>query len=100
MLSLLPDLRSGGGDFELFASLAVPMLSDTEFFIRKAIGWVLRDTGRKRPELVGDFVREHRHLMSPLTYREATRKLPATLRESFVDSRCAVPGPKRPVRRS
>ena len=28
------------------------MLEDREFFIRKAIGWVLRDTARKRPGLV------------------------------------------------
>lgn len=80
MLSLLPDLRAGGGDFDLFASFAVPMLEEKEFFIRKAIGWVLRDTSRRRPELVAGFVREHHGRMSPLTYREATRNLPPELR--------------------
>jgi 3-methyladenine DNA glycosylase AlkD len=83
MLSLLPDLRAGGGDFDLFASFAVPMLEEKEFFIRKAIGWVLRDTSRKRPELVTGFVRDHRSRMSPLTYREATRNLPPELREAL-----------------
>ncbi|MEJ2189519.1 MAG: DNA alkylation repair protein [Acidobacteriota bacterium] len=83
MLSLLPDLRAGGGDFDLFASFAVPMLEEKEFFIRKAIGWVLRDTSRRRPELVAGFVREHRTRMSPLTYREATRNLPPELREAL-----------------
>ena len=83
MLSLLPDLRAGGGDFDLFASFAVSMLEEKEFFIRKAIGWVLRDTSRRRPELVAGFVREHRCRMSPLTYREATRNLPPKLREAL-----------------
>jgi 3-methyladenine DNA glycosylase AlkD len=80
LLSLLPDLRAGGGNFELFAELAVPMLAEREFFIRKAIGWVLRDTSRKRPELVASFVEMHRDAMSALTYREATRRLPEELR--------------------
>lgn len=83
MLSLLPDLRAGAGDFELFASFAVPMLGEKEFFIRKAIGWVLRDTSRKRPELVTDFVRQHRDRMSSLTYREATRNLPPDLQRAL-----------------
>jgi 3-methyladenine DNA glycosylase AlkD len=28
------------------------MLDDKEFFVHKAIGWVLRDTAGKRPDLV------------------------------------------------
>jgi 3-methyladenine DNA glycosylase AlkD len=31
------------------------MLDEREFFIRKAIGWVLRDTARQRPALVYDW---------------------------------------------
>jgi 3-methyladenine DNA glycosylase AlkD len=83
MLTLLPDLRAGGGDFDLFASFAIPMLGEKEFFIRKAIGWVLRDTSRRRPELVASFVRAHKNQMSSLTYREATRNLPSKLREQL-----------------
>ena len=30
------------------------MLEEREFFIRKAIGWVLRETSKRRPELVYD----------------------------------------------
>ena len=43
LLAQLPALRAGGGDFELFASFASRMVEEKEFFIRKAIGWVLRD---------------------------------------------------------
>ena len=75
MLALLPRLREGEGDWEGFVALAVPMLGDKEFFIRKAIGWVLRDTSKKRPALVRAFVDEHEDRMSGLTRREATKYL-------------------------
>jgi 3-methyladenine DNA glycosylase AlkD len=83
LLAQLDALRAGGGDFELFAALAVPMLGEKEFFIRKAIGWILRDTSKRRPELVAAFVRAHGAAMSGLTYREATRRLPEKLRKSL-----------------
>jgi 3-methyladenine DNA glycosylase AlkD len=38
-------LRRGDGDFDRFARYADAMLEEKEFFVRKAIGWVLRDTG-------------------------------------------------------
>lgn len=80
MLSLLVPLREGGGDFDLFARFAERMLEEKEFFIRKAIGWILRDTSRRRPELVRDFVAPRVHRVSGLTFREATRNLPAATR--------------------
>jgi 3-methyladenine DNA glycosylase AlkD len=80
LLAQLDALRGGGGDFELFGALAVPMLGEKEFFIRKAIGWILRDTSKKRPALVAAFVKEHADAMSGLTLREATRRLPEAMR--------------------
>jgi 3-methyladenine DNA glycosylase AlkD len=47
------------------------------FFIRKAIGWSLRELSQKEPKTVADFVKKHRDQMSGLSVREATRKLPA-----------------------
>jgi len=52
LLALLPQLRRGAGDFERFGRYADRMLDEREFFIRKAIGWVLRETGKKQPDLV------------------------------------------------
>jgi 3-methyladenine DNA glycosylase AlkD len=51
LVHLLP-LRRGAGDFDRFARYADGMLEEREFFVRKAIGWVLREVGKKRPELV------------------------------------------------
>jgi 3-methyladenine DNA glycosylase AlkD len=83
LLTLLPAVKRGEVPFSAFAVLAVPMLGEKEFFIRKAIGWVLRDTSKRRPELVAEFVREHGAAMSGLTRREATRRLPPKLRASL-----------------
>jgi 3-methyladenine DNA glycosylase AlkD len=44
-----------------------------DFFIRKAIGWALRSLGETDPKAVLEFVRSRR--LSPLSEREATRKL-------------------------
>lgn len=76
LLALLPGLRAGAGHFELFARYAEWMLDEREFFIRKAIGWVLRDTAKRRPELVADWVRRHRARLSRLSLREAVKYLP------------------------
>ena len=51
LLALLLPLRRGQGDFDRFSRYADAMLDGREFFIRKAIGWVLRETGRKQPDL-------------------------------------------------
>lgn len=48
---------------------------EKEFFIRKAIGWALRDHARTDPEAVARFVLEHRETLSGLSYREATKHL-------------------------
>ena len=50
--SLLAELRPirRGAPLDRFMRRAEPMLEEREFFIRKAIGWVLREAGKRRPE--------------------------------------------------
>ena len=87
MLAQLPALRAGGGDFELFASFASRMVGEKEFFIRKAIGWVLRDVSKKRPGLAFGFLSEHIHEVSGLTFREGSKYLPDEQREKLQRAR-------------
>ncbi len=75
LLALLVPLRRGGGDFARFARYADAMLEEREFFIRKAIGWVLRETSKKRPQLVFDWLAPRCHRASGVTVREAVRYL-------------------------
>jgi 3-methyladenine DNA glycosylase AlkD len=76
LLTLLPGIRKGRPDRERFERYATPMLAEKEFFIRKAIGWVLRETAKKDPAYVTAWTREHLDLMSGVTFREAVRRLP------------------------
>jgi 3-methyladenine DNA glycosylase AlkD len=48
---------------------------ETEFFIRKAIGWALREYARIDPEAVAGFVNAHREHLSGLSFREATKHI-------------------------
>jgi 3-methyladenine DNA glycosylase AlkD len=50
--------------------------SRARFFIRKAIGWTLREMSAKNPEVVVEFLNENKSKMSGLSYREGSRKLP------------------------
>ena len=83
LLAQLRQLSREAGDFALFARLASPMLGEKEFFIRKAIGWVLREVGKKRPTLVFEFLREHRDEVSALTLSEGAKYLPAAQRRAL-----------------
>jgi len=75
LLALLPDLRAGHGDWERFCRTADAVLDEREFFVAKAIGWVLRDTSRRRPELVAAWVEPRLDRMSAVTRREALKYL-------------------------
>lgn len=76
MLTLLGPLRRGEGDFDRFGRYADSMLHEKEFFIRKAIGWVLREVSKKRPELVFKWMAPRAHRCSMLTVREGSKYLP------------------------
>jgi 3-methyladenine DNA glycosylase AlkD len=77
MLALLRPLRAGGGDWERFARYADAMLEEKEFFVRKAIGWILREVSKKRPALVVEWVTPRVERVSGVTWREVVRRLPA-----------------------
>jgi hypothetical protein len=77
LLTLLPGIRRGRLDHERFERYATPMLAEKEFFIRKAIGWVLREAAKKDPAYVAAWTRGHLDQMSGVTFREAVRRLPA-----------------------
>lgn len=48
---------------------------EKEFFIRKAIGWVLREYSRTNPSLIVSFVESNNSILSPLSKKEALRLL-------------------------
>ena len=58
----------------LFAACRA-LTHEREFFIRKAIGWALRQYARTHPAAVRKFLRENRQTLSPLSQREAAKHL-------------------------
>jgi 3-methyladenine DNA glycosylase AlkD len=62
-------------DRDLLREVIEANLADREFFIRKAIGWALREFGKTDPDWVRAFVAEHGEGLSPLSSREALRNL-------------------------
>ncbi|MGF1668562.1 MAG: DNA alkylation repair protein [Acidimicrobiia bacterium] len=78
LLAHLAALRTGGGNWDRFCRHADAMLDEREFFIRKAIGWVLRDTARKRPDLVYEWILPRAERASGVTLREAVKRLSPT----------------------
>jgi 3-methyladenine DNA glycosylase AlkD len=77
LLALLPGIRSDRTDMPRFTRYAEPLLADNEFFIRKAIGWVLREIAKRDPHAAAEWTERHVGAMSGVTFREAVRRLPA-----------------------
>jgi 3-methyladenine DNA glycosylase AlkD len=87
--ALLAHLHTVGrrGQFvgwDRFSGLADSMLDEREFFIRKAIGWILREAGKRRPALVVEFVQPRIARISGVTIREAVRYLDAPDRDALL----------------
>jgi 3-methyladenine DNA glycosylase AlkD len=62
-------------DRGLLVDCVLPNLDDREFFVRKAIGWALRQYARIEPDWVRDFLAEYGDRMSTLSRHEAAKHL-------------------------
>jgi 3-methyladenine DNA glycosylase AlkD len=69
-------LLRDGAEIDRFVRYADALLHEREFFIRKVLGWVARDTGVRHPGPISDWVRANLHRMSGVTIREAVKYLP------------------------
>jgi len=76
LLAELGPIRRGA-PIDRFVARADLMLGEREFFIRKAIGWVLREAGKRDPGEVTSWLAPRTHRASGVTMREAVKYLPA-----------------------
>lgn len=60
---------------DLLEQILVNNLQQTEFFINKAMGWILRDYSKINPDWVRTFLQRHKKDLSDLTMREARKYL-------------------------
>ncbi len=72
IVSTLPRIKTG--DIKLTMKLAGVYVKDKEPYIQKATGWMLREAGKKEPEIVKKFILKHIH-MHPLTFSYATEQM-------------------------
>jgi 3-methyladenine DNA glycosylase AlkD len=87
LLAHLPGIRAGTPDRERLFALADPMLEETGFFVRKAIGWVLRELGQREPETVVAWLEPRVTRAAGLTVREAVKHLPEADRARLLAAR-------------
>ncbi|MEO0403850.1 MAG: DNA alkylation repair protein [Bacteroidota bacterium] len=68
---LYPLKFKGDLDWNLLSRCVHHLEGSNEFFINKAIGWILRQSSKHKPDKVQEFINEH-HL-SKLSLKEATK---------------------------
>jgi 3-methyladenine DNA glycosylase AlkD len=62
-------------DLDLLAACIAPSMASKEFFLRKAIGWALRQYARTDPAWVAAYVKRHEGRLSGLSKREALKHI-------------------------
>ncbi|MET0283527.1 MAG: DNA alkylation repair protein [Polyangiales bacterium] len=62
-------------DLTLLFACIEPSLGAEDFFLRKAIGWALRQAAREHPRDIVRYVKDHEPLLSPLSKREALKNV-------------------------
>lgn len=70
-----PAAGKSATDVDLLGDVIRANLGESEFFIRKAIGWALRQHATTDPDWVRAFVADHPAQLSPLSRREALKHL-------------------------
>jgi 3-methyladenine DNA glycosylase AlkD len=74
--ALLHQLRhKDATDTERLFAYCVRQSRHADFFVRKAIGWCLREYAKTDPEAVRGFVAREREQLSPLSVREALKNI-------------------------
>lgn len=91
ILSQILQFRRKAGNKKLFFEIIMPMFDEgmhwskeERFFIRKAIGWAIREIANVEPEVAFKFIKLYKNKMSGLTFREASRNLPENYQKLLV----------------
>jgi 3-methyladenine DNA glycosylase AlkD len=89
------------GEFADTLRIAERLMGDHEDLIHKAVGWMLREVGKKDQPTLESFLKRHGRAMPRTALRYAIERLPAELRRAYLDGTACDPtagGRKRRVK--
>ncbi len=72
------------GDLEPTLIISEALLKDKEDLIHKAVGWMLRELGKKNVMLLRGFLKQHSHEMPRTMLRYAIERLPESERKRWL----------------
>jgi len=72
------------GDLQPTIIIAKALLKDDQDLIHKAVGWMLRELGKRDVMLLRKFLKEHAHQMPRTMLRYAIEKLPERERKQWL----------------
>lgn len=75
LITHLPAIRKNKASYACIEQCCKQLAPDEDFFIRKAIGWVLREISKVRPEITISIIQNIGHDLSPFSLKEGIRKL-------------------------
>lgn len=71
-------------------AIAASLLADREDLIHKAVGWMLREVGKRDQPRLEQFLRDHYPQLQRTTLRYAIERFPERLRQSYLRGRVAT----------
>jgi 3-methyladenine DNA glycosylase AlkD len=77
--STIPANRTGRSDAETVLEMVRSLLDDDEYFVKKSLGWVLRELGKSRPKTVASFLKKHKEQLNKEQLRKAVKYIPDEL---------------------
>ena len=72
------------GDIDATLKLADMLVNDQHDLMHKAVGWMLRESAKKDPEAVKDFLQNHLSAMPRTMLRYAIEKFPEPERKRYL----------------
>jgi len=83
ILATFPYIRNA--DFVDALSIAEKLLADDEDLMHKAVGWMLREVGKKDVAVLESFLKKHHRKMPRTALRYAIERFPETKRKRYLN---------------